>query len=244
MSVAILAQANSHLKQQCAGRVLGNAMPMVGQRQYVVYKLMFQTRAGSSREYVGFTGCLDVRLAFHKRQPPAWVRCRKVPGDALEWEILERTVASKALALALEAYHACRLIAARPHAVRGGPWVRPTLPKGEMACILELATVRLATMLQRGADDDSTLLHRHLRGLRFGPSAEAPQGAATARGVFVCASRSGISRQSGACGSRDRARRILADSLQRGSAAHVRSKRGVCPRQRRLVENRKRRRGK
>jgi hypothetical protein len=199
---------------------------------YTVYKLFFFTRKGSRREYVGYTGQIATRMAFHKRKPPAWVKCRKA-GAELKFRVLEKDVASKNLALALEAYHACRAIAAKPHAARGGPWVRPTLPDVELGRIRVLAGMSLRSLLEYGAAKRSKLLHEHLAELRFGRLADAPIGAATARGVYVAPSRSG---RSGVCGRKARSARMRR-GLVAGSDVHVQLKRGTQPQARRRAEN-------
>jgi hypothetical protein len=58
----------------------------------------------------------------------AWNRHRQADSN-LEWKVLESAVATKPLALALEAFHAARAVAAEPRVARGGPYARPTLKK-------------------------------------------------------------------------------------------------------------------
>ena len=159
-----------------------------------------------------------------------------------KYHILERNVGNKGLALALEAYHACRAIAAKPHAARGGPWVKPTLCDAELKHIRTLATKSLHFLLKYGEAKTSELLYKHLQDLRFGCATDAPDAAATARGVFVAKSRSGKSGisgrsgKSGVSGRRARSARIRSGTLLPGSAQHVRLKRGACPKERRRAE--------
>jgi len=203
---------------------------------YFVYKVSYATKFGTARAYVGYTGQMEVRRAFHKTKPPTWMKCR-APSCEPKWAVLEKDVPSKHLAWALEAFHASRAIAADPHAVRGGPWLRPTLPEGEEQKIRAIAKMPLAAMLKYGESRQSELLFKHLRGLSFGPADDAPSGAAIARGVFVIKPRS---RRSGAKGSKARARRIREGTLVAGSAEHGRSKRGRRPAERRRAETARR----
>ena len=97
---------------------------------YQVYRIGYWTKKGTWRVYIGYTGQADVRRAYHKIKPPAWVKCRD-PAYEAEWTTLESGIVGESMPLALEAFHASRAIAAEPYTARGGPWVKPTLPDGE-----------------------------------------------------------------------------------------------------------------
>ena len=101
-------------------------------RRYQVYRIGYWTKKGTWRVYIGYTGQEDVRKASHKRMPPGWVKCR-APCCEAQWRTLESDVVGEQMALALEAFHASRAIVAEPLTVRGGPCVKPTLPKDEDA---------------------------------------------------------------------------------------------------------------
>ena len=141
------------------------------------------------------------------------------------------------MALALEAFHASRAIVAEPLTVRGGPWVKPTLPKDEDAKIFLVSTMRLAALLAYAESRDSELLWRHMKNLRFGPAEDAPNGSVVQRGVFVVRKKkSGKATKSGPCGCRSRRDRVQRGVLKRPSAEHKVSHRGRDPQARRRDE--------
>ena len=70
-----------------------------------VYAVHFQTKRGTRRTYVGYTGQRDVRAMWHNLQPTAWVKpAARVLGPE-DLEILVPDVPSRAVARALEAFH-------------------------------------------------------------------------------------------------------------------------------------------
>ena len=70
---------------------------------YSVYKVSFQTRKGTQRQYVGMTRCMDLRKVFHNHSPPAWMKCAKGPPGEWQYEMLKTGIATKHEALAVEA---------------------------------------------------------------------------------------------------------------------------------------------
>ena len=139
-------------------------------RRYQVYRIGYWTKKGTWRVYIGYTGQEDVRKVFHKRMPPGWVKCR-APCCEAQWRTLESDVVGEQMALTLEAFHASRAIVAEPLTVRGGPWVKPTLPKDEDAKMFLVSTMRLAALLAYPESRDSELLWRQKE-----PSLRACQG--------------------------------------------------------------------
>ena len=197
---------------------------------YIVYKIKFRTKKGTWRLYVGYTGQAKVRRAFHKKKPPAWVKCQRPDGKPI-WKTPETGIKSKEMALALEAYHASRAIAAEPNIARGGPWLRPTLKSEHATEALLASKMTLTSLLAYAESDGSRLLQKHLKNLEFGPAGDAPGNAAVARGVYL------VKRRSGVCGNAGRKDRIRKGILRKGSKKYRQSKRGANPELRRTVEN-------
>ena len=108
---------------QSATRVPVGAMVL-----YTVYKVSYVTSAGSARSYIGYTGNVSARRAWHEKQPPAWMKPRK--GAVLEFVCLETGIQTKECARAAEALHAARAISKDPLLVRGGPWVKAHAGRG------------------------------------------------------------------------------------------------------------------
>ena len=110
---------------------------------------------------IGYTRCLDLRRWWHERKPPAWMKPR---GGDFQLAVVERDLPSKEAALASEALHAARAIAAQPGQARGGPWVRPTLPAGALAEARAASAVRVGASLARVAGEfQGGLLWKHLK---------------------------------------------------------------------------------
>ena len=85
---------------------------------YLVYKASYWTKRGTFRTYFGYTRTLDLRRWWHEQKPPAWMKPR---GGDFDLAVVERGLQTKEVALACEALHAARAIAANPRQARGGP---------------------------------------------------------------------------------------------------------------------------
>ena len=94
-------------------------------------------------------------------EPPAWVRCQK-PGGQHIWKTLETGIETKQMALALEAFHASRTIAADPNIARGGPWSKPILNSEDLAEALLVSKMTLRSLLAYAESDGSGVLQKHL----------------------------------------------------------------------------------
>ena len=58
--------------------------------KYLVYQVRFVTLRGTTRIYIGYTRCLDVRMVYHTTAPPTWLRCTSTAAKArLQYKILE-----------------------------------------------------------------------------------------------------------------------------------------------------------
>jgi hypothetical protein len=140
-------------------------------------------------------------------------------------------------ALALEALHAARAIAAEPEIVRGGPWAKPTLTDEMLAEARTVADVRSLLKLEEIAQaDPSGRLYRHLRDLEFAPAADAPPGAPTCRGAYIRKIRRNPGTSSGTAGNKSRKSQLRAGTLERGTSRWHRLKRGVDKKARRKAE--------
>ena len=201
---------------------------------YSVYQARFETKRGVVRTYIGYTGRMDVRMAFHVAEPPKWLKCQS--GGELEYKILEGGIGSKGLAVAAEALHAARAVAAEPAVARGGPWAKPTLKKEWLRELHAAASLRSLHRLRALAEESpGGPLDRHLRDLCFVPASEALQGAAVCRGAAACRFR-----RSGTCGNRSRRNQLAKGTLKRGTARWKRLKRGADVAARRGVEQARR----
>ena len=151
---------------------------------YCVYKASFRTKAGTAREYIGFSGSLEERKRWMARKPNDWV---KPAVGGVVFVPLEEEIASKGAARALEAIHAARAIIARPLTCRGGPWSSP-LPLSASA-LREIETVArcrgLMAVYDIAKEHKAGPLWKHLRDLAFTKSSDAPSSAAVVRGAWV-----------------------------------------------------------
>lgn len=209
---------------------------------YLVYLARFVSLLGVVRVYVGHTRSLDVRMTWHKKRPPAWMRARsKKAKDAIQYKILEEGIPTKEMALALEALHAARAVAAEPDLARGGPWSKPTLPDDWRAEVYSAACCNsLMAMKAVAKAHPSGRLWAHLQDLSFEPAADAPAGVETARGAYVTRKRK--SGRSGCTGYASRKRRLelsatSPDHLRKGTAHYRRLQRGIDAKERRNQEN-------
>ena len=75
---------------------------------------------------------------------------------------------------------------ASPQLVRGGPWERLSLPSGWEAEVEAVSKMRsFLVMSALAASHPKGNLHKHLRGLDFVRSGDAPAGAPVSRGACV-----------------------------------------------------------
>ncbi len=89
-------------------------------------------------------------LSMIYSSPLAWAKCSD-PVCAPTWQALEQGVASKPMALALDALHASRVIVVEPSIARGGPWVRPTMVHEERHTNPWVSSMTLAALLAYAA---------------------------------------------------------------------------------------------
>jgi hypothetical protein len=189
---------------------------------------------------VGYTHALELRKWWHARKPVAFMKCAESGGE-WSYDILEDDIPTLEAALALEAMHAARLMDAEPDHVRGGPWVKPTLPHGARSEVRAVASVRSLSRLHEIAEEmRGGLLWKHLKDLDFVTESEAPSGAVATRGRVVLRKRKGG--RSGCPGSASRRSQLKRKVLTRGSEWYKRLKRGIDPKARRKVEEAKRER--
>jgi len=174
---------------------------------------------------------MDIRRVYHKKKPPAWLKCRSERHE-LEYKILEAAIPNRETAIALEALHSARAIAAEPEIVRAGPWAKPTLEPGWRCEIDAASRIRSLMRLQElGNENKQGPLHRHLADLDFIPASDAPRGAAASRGAVV--RRHKTSGTNGNVVRRDQRRRGVKKDYKR-------SQRGVDYKERRAVEQSRR----
>jgi hypothetical protein len=133
---------------------------------YCVYKPTYKTTWGETRIYIGYTGSAEWRKVWHEVKANAWNRHRQADSN-LEWKVLESAVATKPLALALEAFHAARAVAAEPRVARGGPYARPTLKKEWLQEARQVSGMTMASMTAYGEANPEGPLGLHLRDLSF-----------------------------------------------------------------------------
>ena len=199
---------------------------------YLVYCARYKTKEGTLRRYYGHTKCMNLRRMWHRRKPPAWMK--PMPDDSdVTIDIVEAGLPSREDALASEALHSARAMVSDPDGVRGGPWVKPTLPHGALAEVQAVAPIRCFRRLWEVAEAmKGGLLWKHLKDLDFVPSATATRGAVIGR-----KRKSG---RSGCTGSTSRKNQIARKVLKPGSAMHKRLHRGIDPMARRAAEQQRR----
>ena len=203
---------------------------------YTVYKVSFVTSAGSVRSYIGYTGNVSARRAWHDKEPPAWMKPRK--GAVLQFMCLETGVQTKECARAAEALHAARAISKDPLLVRGGPWVKPTLAEGALDEARAVAAMKSYMSMDAYAKaHPNGNLERHLQGLDFIPAKEAQPNDPVARGAMVLKRKA-----SGTPGNRSRKDQLERGVLKRPSAYFTRLHRGKDPSAARTKEYAKRQR--
>jgi hypothetical protein len=200
---------------------------------YCVYRVSFRTQRGTARTYIGYTGCADVRRAYHNSNPPAWLKCKQRESE-LKFDVLEDNIPSREAALAVEALFAARAIAAEPDTARGGPWAKPTLTSDMFLEIQAVSKLRGLISLQSVAHSEPHgRLYRHLRDLRF----EDPSDVAA---KLVCRGAHVVKGRSGTRGNENRKQQLREGKLTRGTPYWRRVKRGRDPNERRAEENRRR----
>jgi hypothetical protein len=137
---------------------------------YEVYLAFFQTLAGTFRSYIGYTGNAEKREDKLGLGGVGWTKCLKK--GTLKLKVLVPGLDSKAVALALEAWHAAKAIRRDPQHVRGGPWLSVRALKAD-----DLYEVQAAAGCS-SADELGPLaellgptsrLYQHLKNLKFGP---------------------------------------------------------------------------
>eukprot|EP00973_Karenia_brevis_P092997 12415110-Karenia_brevis.AAC.2 len=194
--------------------------------RYVVYKAYFTTKKGTRRTYVGYTRAVALREHWHKMKPPAWVKPRKQDSE-LKFEILEQDIKNLESALALEALHAARHIAASPDTCRGGPWLKPSMSDSSLAEARDVAHMTsLMSMSSYAAKSPDGNLYRHLKDLEFVKPNDAPQVTPVRRAV-VTRSRSGTR------GNINRADQVKRGTLKAVDGSLRRSHRGKDPKKNR-----------
>ena len=203
---------------------------------YTVYKVSYVTSAGSARSYIGYTGNVSARRAWHEKQPPAWMKPRK--GAVLEFVCLETGIQTKECARAAEALYAARAISQDPLLVRGGPWVKPTLAEGALDEVRAVAAMKSYMSMDAYAQSNPNgNLQKHLQGLEFVPAKEAQPSDSVVRGASVLKRKA-----SGTPGNRNRKDQLERGVLKRPSAYFTRVHRGKDPAAARANEYAKRQR--
>ena len=148
---------------------------------------------------------------------------------------MEDNVDGKKLALALEAFHAVRAIAAEPNVARGGPYSMKTLRNVHWNDIGILSKMRLAQLLGYAQEYPTSPLALHLKDFSYTSAANAEPGDPVARGVSVKRKK-----KSGKTGASSRNNQIERGGLVRGSDRHNSLHRGIDPTERRQEETSKR----
>ena len=198
---------------------------------YCVYKLTYETTWGATRVYIGYTGSGEWREVWHEVKANAWNRHRQ-PDSELKWRVLESAIATKPLALALEAFHAARAVAAEPRVARGGPYARPTLKREWLEEARLVSGMTMAAMTAYGQTHPEGPLGRHLQDLSFTRAAGSGR-----RGVT--AQRKRQSGTSGVNGYVSRCSQMARGILKRPSARERRLHRGVDAKAARSTETAK-----
>ena len=199
---------------------------------FTVYRLRYSTKWNTTRTYIGYTGQGVWRNVWHEIKSNHWNKYRD-PGSQLEWKELETNVASKPLALALEAFHAARAVHAEPEAARGGPYSRPTLTKLHLQELAMVCRMRMVAMMAYAQEYPESALALHLGDLSYKTGRQA-HGMPVARGVAVV--RKKQSGPSGGTGSASRKSQILRGIFKKPSAHNTRLHRGIDAKARRQTE--------
>ena len=142
---------------------------------YDVYSASFETKAGTFRTYIGYTGNAEKREDKLGLGDVNWTSCLKK--GTLKLEVLVPGLGSKAVALALEAWHAAKAILRDPEHVRGGPWLSvQALKAADLYDVQAAAGCSSVVELGPLAEQLGTTsrLYQHLKNLRFGPKTKQP----------------------------------------------------------------------
>ena len=175
---------------------------------------------------------------------------------SVEVLVVEEGIASKSVALGLEALRAARAICSRPHTCRGGPWSSPTALSD--AALRDVAAVArchtLMSIWDIARQRKGGALWKHLEDLAFTAASDAPSSAVVVRGAWVRrikrsgrsgasgpsgqSGRSGASGPSGrgAPGNKYRRKLVLEGKLKRTDLKHKQLHRGREPTLRRQAE--------
>ena len=220
---------------------------------YCIYRAFFRTERGTYRAYVGHTGSLEERKRTLRTKPPDWLK----PGvGSVDVLVVEEGIASKSVALVLEAMHAARAICSRPHTCRGGPWSSPrALSDAALRDVAAVARCRsLTSIWDIARQRKGGALWKHLEDLAFTAASDAPSSAVVVRGAWVhrikrsgrsgASGPSGQSGRSGASGpsgrgtpgNKHRRKLVLARKLKRTDLKHKQLHRGRVPTVRRQAE--------
>ena len=153
----------------------------------------------------------------------------------IKYDRLEENVSSLETALALEALHAARDIRAEPATARGGPWSTVKLSGTSLAECTTVASFRSLCKLGSYVEaNTSSVLHEHLRNVRFSAPAGHDDVGCCIRGALI--TRKKKSGRPGTCGNERRKRLLQKGKLKPNSRKHRRAQRGKKPKQRRRVE--------
>jgi predicted GIY-YIG superfamily endonuclease len=138
---------------------------------YHIYEASFETKLGSKRRYIGLTTDLASRqrtLLSSKR--PVWMKagCAK-----LKIWVLVQNIQTRGAALAVEALMTARRWKSTRFAVRGGPWVRPTLSAKDEQELESVARCKSVRDVLLAAASGSGKLSLHLKGLTFSAAESA-----------------------------------------------------------------------
>ena len=145
---------------------------------YTVYRAKFLTGKKTTRFYIGFTGDASRREDKLGLGEMPWTSC--VKQGALQLGTLHPDIDSKFVARALEAWEAARHIDKDLDHVRGGPWLKPTLPPSDK---YEVSVVAKCRSLSQMADareflGEDSRFAKHMDDVLFNDQPKGPSKAA------------------------------------------------------------------
>ena len=153
----------------------------------------------------------------------------------IKYDRLEENVPSLETALALEALHAARDIRADPATARGGPWSTVKLSGASLAECTTVASFRSLFKLGSYVEaNTSSVLHEHLRNVRFSAAAGHDDVGCCIRGALI--TRKKKSGRSGTCGNERRKRLLEKGKMKPNGRKHKRAQRGKQRKERRRTE--------
>jgi hypothetical protein len=166
---------------------------------YSVYRAKFLTGKKTTRFYIGFTGNACQREDKLALGEMPWTSCIKQ--GTLQLDILHPGIDSRFVARALEALEAARHIDKDVDHVRGGPWLKPTLPPSDRHEVSVVAKCRSLSQLADAKEflGKDSRFAKHLDDVLFkdqpkgpskaaAPTVQSPAAAAVARSTASASS--------------------------------------------------------